>query len=136
MPDRCRGTTKDGKPCGAKPLPGSELCPWHDPAWEGRRQEWSKKGGRGKSNEARARKRLAGDVRDRTDVKARLMLALAKVEEGNLEPGSANAMANLARAIATVAGVADFEGQLAELRHEVAALSKAGAPDADRTRHL
>jgi hypothetical protein len=58
------------------------------------------------------------------DVKARLMIALAKVEEGELEPGPANAMANLARAIATVAGVADFEGQLAELRHEVAALAE------------
>jgi hypothetical protein len=59
-----------------------------------------------------------------TDVKARLMVALAKVEEGELEPGPANAMANLARAIATLAGVADFEDQLAELRHEVAALSE------------
>jgi hypothetical protein len=124
MPDRCLGTTKDGKACGAKPLPGSTLCPWHDPAWAERRQEWSKRGGRGKSNEARARKKLAGDVRDMSDVKDRLMLALVKVEAGELEPGPANAMANLARAIATVAGVADFETQLAELRHELAALAE------------
>src|SRR5215211_7270294 len=124
MPDRCLGTTKDGKACGAKPLPGSDRCPWHDPAWAERRQEWSKKGGKGKSNEARARKRLAGDIRDMTDVKARLMVALAKVDAGELEPGPANAMANLARAIATVAGVADFEGQLAELRRDVAELAE------------
>src|SRR5215216_2292966 len=124
MPDRCLGTTKDGKPCGAKPLPGSDRCPWHDPAWAERRKEWSTRGGKGKSNEARARKRLAGDVRDMTDVKSRLMVALARVEEGELEPGPANAMANLARAIATVAGIADFEGQLAELRRDLADLAE------------
>jgi hypothetical protein len=124
MADRCLGVTKDGNPCGAKPLPGSDRCPWHDPTWAERRQEWSKKGGRGRSNEARARKKLAGDVRDMSDVKARLMVALAKVEEGDLEPGPANAMANLARAIATVAGVADFELQLADLRREVADLAE------------
>jgi hypothetical protein len=115
MPDRCLGTTKDGKPCGAKPLPGSELCPWHDPAWAERRKEWSTRGGKGKSNEARARKRLAGDVRDMTDVKARLMIALAKVEAGELEPGPANAMANLARAIATIVQVGELEDRLREL---------------------
>jgi hypothetical protein len=52
------------------------------------------------------------------------MVALAKVEEGELDPGPANAMANLARAIATVAGVADFEGQLADLRRELSELAE------------
>ncbi len=123
MADRCIGTNKSGKACSAKPLPGSDRCPWHHPAWAERRKEWSVRGGKGKSNEARARKRLAG-VSDMTDVKARLMVALGKVEEGELEPGPANAMANLARAIATVAGVADFEGQLADLRREVSELAE------------
>jgi hypothetical protein len=124
MAERCLGQTKEGKPCSAKPLPGSDYCPWHDASWADRRQEWSKKGGKGRSNEARARKALAGDIRDMTDVKARLMAALAKVESGDLEAGPANAMANLARAIATVAGVADFELQLAELRRDLADLSE------------
>jgi hypothetical protein len=115
MPVRCLGTTKDGKPCGAKPLPGSELCPWHDPAWAERRQEWSKRGGKGKSNEARARKRLSGELRDMGDVKARLMSALAKVEAGELESGPANAMANLARAIATIVQVGELEDRIQEL---------------------
>jgi hypothetical protein len=57
-------------------------------------------------------------------VKARLMAALEKVESGDLEPGPANAMANLARAIATVSGVADFELQLADLRRDVAELAE------------
>ncbi len=120
MPDRCLGRTKEGRPCSAKALPGSDHCPWHDEAWAERRQQWSKKGGKGRSNEARARKALAGDVRDLADVKARLMTALAKVEAGELEPGPANAMANLARAVVAVAGVADFEAQLAQMREQLA----------------
>jgi hypothetical protein len=58
------------------------------------------------------------------DVKARLVAALAKVEAGDLEPGAANAMANLARAIVAVAGVADFEAQLATMRQDLAELAE------------
>jgi hypothetical protein len=120
----CSAETREGKPCSARPRPGSDRCPWHDADLSDRRREWSAKGGKSRSHQARARKQLAGDIHDMSDVKVRLMVALSSVEAGKLDPGPANAMANLARAIATVAGVADFEGQLAELRHEVAALSE------------
>jgi hypothetical protein len=123
MVSRCRGKNATGDPCSAQPVRADGYCYWHSPATASERADARRRGGLNKSNRSRAKK-LAGDVRDMTDVKARLMIALAKVEEGKLEPGPANAMANLARAIATVAGVADFEGQLAELRHEVAALSE------------
>ena len=55
-------------------------------------------------------------------MKARLLSAMAKVENGELEPGPANALANLARAVVTVSGVADFEVQLGEMRRELAEL--------------
>jgi hypothetical protein len=120
---KCSGTNKDGSACNAQAW-RDQLCRWHHPDLEEKRAEGRRKGGQNRSSSARARKALAGGIRDMTDVKARLMVALAKVDAGELEPGPANAMANLARAIATVAGVADFEAQLAELRHEVAALSE------------
>ena len=123
MPNQCKAQNKSGAPCSAQAYKDG-LCRWHHPDLEAQRSEERRRGGHARSNAARARKALAGELRDMGDVKARLMIALAKVEEGELEPGPANAMANLARAIATVAGVADFEGQLAELRHEVAALSE------------
>lgn len=123
MPTSCTGRNKSGAPCSAQAYKDG-LCRWHHPDLETQRTEERRRGGHARSNAARARKALAGDIRDMTDVKARLMVALAKVEEGELEPGPANAMANLARAIATVASVADFEGQLAELRHEVAMLAE------------
>jgi hypothetical protein len=118
----CSATNKDGSPCNAHAW-RDHLCRWHHPDLEEKRTEGRRKGGQNRSSSARARKALTGDIRDMTDVKARLMVALAKVDAGELEPGPANAMANLARAIATVAGVADFEGQLAELRQELAVLA-------------
>jgi hypothetical protein len=120
---RCSATNKDGRPCSAQAW-RDQLCRWHHPDLEAARVEGRRRGGKNRSNATRARKQLAGDVRDMTDVKARLMIALDKVEKGELEPNVVTAMANVARAIATVAGVADFEGQLAELRHEVASLAE------------
>jgi hypothetical protein len=91
------------------------LCRWHHPDLEAQRAEERRKGGAARSNAARARKALAGDIRDMGDVKARLMSALAKVEAGELESGPANAMANLARAIATIVQVGELEDRIQEL---------------------
>jgi hypothetical protein len=123
MVRRCKATTVSGSPCSATPVRDDGYCYWHSPAVEAERDDARRRGGSARSNQARARKQMTG-ANDMGDVKTRLMIALAKVEEGDLEPGPANAMANLARAIATVAGVADFEGQLAELRREVAELAE------------
>jgi hypothetical protein len=123
MVRRCKAKTISGSPCSATPVRDDGYCYWHSPALAAERDEARRRGGSARSNQARARKQMSG-LNDMTDVKARLMVALAKVEEGELEPGPANAMANLARAIATVAGVADFEGQLAELRRDVAELAE------------
>jgi hypothetical protein len=30
-PDRCTATTRDGRPCPGRPLPGKQLCFAHDP---------------------------------------------------------------------------------------------------------
>ena len=117
------GHNKDGTPCNAQVWRDGK-CRWHHPDLAEQRTEERRRGGQNRSNAARARKAITSDLRDMGDVKSRLMTALEKVESGDLEPGQGNAMANLARAIATVAGVAEFEGQLAELRREVAELSE------------
>ena len=122
--EKCIATNKDGRPCSAQAWQDG-LCRWHHPALEAERMAGRRKGGQARSNAARARKALAGDIRDMADVKTRLVMALTKVEAGELEPGPANAMANLARAIVAVAGVADFETQLAEMRQELAELAEA-----------
>ena len=119
----CSGRNKDGSACRARAQRGSPYCLAHDPQRVTDLAAWRKQGGKASSNASRARKQLAGDVRDMAGVKARLMVALAQVESGQMDPGPANAMANLARAIATISGVADFELHLADLRHQIAVLT-------------
>jgi hypothetical protein len=58
---RCRGTTRDGKPCAAHPRPGTDLCPWHSPDLAARRAEWSARGGAGRSNKQRAKRALPAE---------------------------------------------------------------------------
>lgn len=117
--DRCQGTTLQGKPCNAAPRPGSSWCPWHDPAMASERPAWRVKGGANSSNANRARKAIKGDLRDLAGVKATLLTAMGKVERNELEPAQANAIANLARAVVVVAGVADFQDELTDLRRQL-----------------
>ncbi len=86
------------------------------------RAAWRRKGGTQRSNAARARKSLLGDARDLAGVQATLLAAMAKVDAGAMDPGPANALANLARAIATIAERVDFEQRLAALERRAASV--------------
>ena len=122
--DPCQGTTQDGKPCGARPRPGSVWCPWHDPDLKEQHRAWSAKGGQQRSNGNRARKKLAGDLRDLVGVKAMLLESMQQTKDGTMEPGILTALSTAARAVVAVAGVADFEEQLGEMRREIADLAE------------
>jgi hypothetical protein len=58
------------------------------------------------------------------DVQALLCRALRQVERGGLEPGPANAMSSLARAIAAVAQAGDLEERLTALEAAAASTEK------------
>ncbi len=117
--ERCKGITKDGKPCAAKPRPGTEVCPWHSADLAERRREWSRRGGINSSNRARARKALPANVMTMQELHGVLGLTIRGVLSGRVEPSVANSVASLARAMTTVAEAGEFEQRLAAL--EVAA---------------
>jgi hypothetical protein len=117
MVDQCRATTSEGNPCAAKPRPGREWCAWHDPELTDRRQEWSRRGGKGKSNRSRAAKQLPGEM-GHDEVLRWVGLSIKGVLSGRIEPGVANAVANLARAYIAVreaGAVEDLTQRLDEL---------------------
>lgn len=120
----CRGITRDGKPCGAQARPGSDWCPWHDPAFAERRAEWSRQGGRNSSNKARARKQLPDGALSIGEVHARMGGVLTDLLEGKLEPGVATAASNVARTINELARGVDLEEQIAQLRCDMAAFAE------------
>ena len=111
MHSQCMGTNKDGSPCGAQPLP-SGWCRWHDPALTTERANWRARGGERRSNASRASAALP---RDLADVRDKLLGALSKLETGELEPRTAQAMASVARALVALQEAGALERATAAL---------------------
>jgi hypothetical protein len=122
MATKCHATNAAGEPCQAMPLKGGEYCAWHDPDLAERRKEWSLRGGKGKSNSARARKRLKR--LELEDVDAALCTALVDVLNGTLEPGLATAAASVARTIHAVRTATEHERRISELEKSLDVSSK------------
>src|SRR5688500_15529235 len=100
-------------------MPGEAWCPWHHPDRAEQRRAWSAKGGRARSNAARARKALPDGALSASDLNGLLGTTLKGVLVGKIEPNVGNCVASLARAIRDVAGWADLDDRLAALeRHD------------------
>src|SRR5680860_1084692 len=108
---RCQADNQAGNPCEAK-VQRDGWCHWHHPANRDKHLAASRAGGRARSNEVRARKRLRGTNRDLATVMAKLIYGLDRVETGELEPGVLNAMANAARAIQSLAGAVTIQDEI------------------------
>ena len=121
-PMRCKASNQAGSPCSAAHW-NDGWCRWHHPALATARREWSAKGGTQRANKARAKKSLPAELMSMEEVLAYLGITLRGVLTGKVEPGVGTAIANIARAMTTVAGAATLEGQLAELAQHVAELS-------------
>src|SRR5215212_9858060 len=112
--ERCQAVTKSGKPCAATVV-ADGMCAWHAPSWAERRRQWSAEGGRRRSNASRAKKHLPAGVLTSTELLGVVGLSLKGVLAGRVEVGVANAVANLARAYATVREAVELEQRLADL---------------------
>jgi hypothetical protein len=115
----CKGQTKDGRSCGAKPRPGTDLCPWHDPNFAERRAEWSRKGGVNSSTQQRARRQLPGQEMTATELHAFLAVVLKGVVVGRIDARIGNAAANIARSMNEIGKSADLEQRMAELERRL-----------------
>ena len=115
MLSQCLGTNRDGNPCSAMPDPGTTWCRWHSPDREAERKEWRRKGGANRSNRARARKQLAGQVMSMSDMDAFLCASMVKVAAGRMEPGVGSAVATLARTVVAIRTAGEIERRLEHL---------------------
>ena len=126
MGARCQATNQAGKPCSATTRAGRPFCAWHDPALAAERRRWSVQGGQGKSNRKRATRDLAGAVLTLPEVSGLLSIALRKVATGTMEPGPANALANLARALVATQQAGELADRLTALE-EAAGITDRGS---------
>ena len=114
MATKCGSTNQAGQPCGAVPYRDG-WCRWHHPDLAEQRRAWSAKGGASRSNRARAAKALPAQAMSLEEVRGALSVALKGVLGGRLEPGVANAVAALGRALVTVTEASDLEKRIGEL---------------------
>ena len=122
----CKGSRKDGAPCRSPILCADGYCYLHDPANRPRLREIHAAGGRGKASAARVARLVPSTLRPVLD---QLLAALAKVEDGRLEPRQAAALAALASAIVRVyqAGTLEERLQALEAAQAGAAAGRRGA---------
>lgn len=120
----CQGTNRDGSPCSAAAVTGRDYCVWHDPERQQDRDSYRRRGGQNRSREARAKKLLTKGLQDLGDVRDVLLMALLKVESGDLDPKVANAMANLAGKIRDLTVGVELEEQIAEQQRRMNELSE------------
>src|SRR5215207_5522797 len=93
---KCSATNKDGRACSALAWRDGQ-CRWHHPELEAQRTEGRRKGGRSRSNQARAAKRLPDGLLTIDELRGVLGTALKAVISGELEPGVGTAAASIAR---------------------------------------
>ncbi len=120
----CIATKRNGEPCSVQALPGSAYCFAHDPASADQRSEWRKQGGKARGHAHRLRRRVPDGLRD---VETALYRALAGLESGSVEPTTANAMSNIARALAALHEPAEIEKRLTAIETELNRLGKAAS---------
>jgi hypothetical protein len=123
----CGSVTKDGSPCTARRVSGSQFCFFHDPKNGNKRERGRKAGGR--KNRPLALPRTTPEVRlgDSNDVVHLLADTINQVRRGEIDPKVANAVGYLANLMLKAQERGEAEGRLAVL--EAAVKTQHDAPD-------
>ena len=115
MVARCAAITANNTPCSAQPVRADGYCYWHSPALAADRAEARRRGGKAKTNVARAKKQLPAEVMTAVEFQGLVCVVARGVVSGRLTPGVGAAIASLARAHRDLAELGRLEEQIAEL---------------------
>lgn len=122
---KCLAIARSGSRCSRPALTGSTYCLMHSPDHAELRREAAAKGGRARSNKARAAAMLP-DPMTTDELTGWLSVAFKQTLSGRLDPKVGSAVATLARALleaqsaAAQPAIADLEEQVEVLRQMIA----------------
>jgi len=119
MTAKCSAIARSGSRCSSPVLPGLAFCFVHAPEMAEARLEASRKGGHARSNAARAAKAMPAALTS-DDLLVTLSRVIAKAENGEIEPGPANAISSLARAMNAIRETTEIERRLSDLEARAA----------------
>ncbi len=114
MAAKCQAIARSGSRCASPVLPASAYCFVHDPASAAARREASKKGGRARSNQARARKQIPAALAP-DELAGYLSSLFTAVVAGKVEPKVGTAAATIARVLMEVRAAGEIEERLRAL---------------------
>lgn len=118
-PPSCPAITTAGKPCRARPT-HSGWCWHHAPELAESRDAARAKGGRNSATAMRTWRGLPTPVLDTLDV---LRQALTDTRDGKMAPSTANAVANVGRAILSAWDLAHVEARMDALEDHMAGVT-------------
>jgi len=109
----CHGITREGKRCRARPLAGSTSCVNHSPdVTDAQRKAWAARGGTNSSARARARKQLPGELMTADEIGAWLAICFKRVIAEKMDPGVANAVSTMSKAMLAVREASEVDERL------------------------
>ena len=122
---KCSAPTQGGEPCKSFAVSERGFCVSHDPEYQARKREGSRRGGEAKANARRAARQWAamGEQLTAADLPAILRACMFSVKTGALEPAQAQAIASLAKTSVSITNDLEMEARLAALE-EAAGLNQ------------
>ncbi len=116
----CHGITRAGERCRARPLAGSTYCVNHSPdVTDAQRKAWAARGGTNSSARARARKQLPGELMTADEIGAWLAICFKRVIAEKMDPGVANAVSTMSKAMLAVREASEVDERLSALEKAV-----------------
>ncbi len=110
----CSAIAKAGSRCSRPALAGAAFCLMHSPDHAEMRREASRKGGRNRSAQARARAAIP-EAMDAAELGGWLTTLFRGVITGRIEPKIGTAAATIARTMMEVRTAVELEQRIAEL---------------------
>jgi hypothetical protein len=115
---QCTATRKDGERCVGRDN-GSGFCNFHDPAKARDPREAGRIGGKARSNQARAAKRMVAGAKTPEQLSGVVGTAIDDVNVGAITPNVANSIANLTRAAVSIWEKSKLEQDIAEIKDKL-----------------
>ena len=109
---QCAGIKRDGQRCGSQVLSDGTHCYVHAPSKQAERAEARRRGGQNRSNVRRAQKVMPARL---APVFARLETVLDRLDTDAIDPKTAQVMASVARAMATILTAGELEQRVRAL---------------------
>lgn len=127
--EKCSAPTQSGEPCQSFAISDRGFCVSHDPDYQARKREGSRRGGEAKANARRAAKQWAamGEQLTAAELPAVLRACMFSVKTGTMEPAQAQAIASLAKTSVQLTTELELEERIAALE-EAAGLGQKPTP--------